>query len=164
MGDGKRQQSYEASLQQKEAVIDRFRERVLALEAQVQSLVDQEYERHAVDTLSASLQREREENERLRLRGISAPTEITSILERLESGNVALREINLVLSQRLEALDVSYQRKLSAQQSAFEQEMQKVHHDWEARLSEMQDELAKQVRDELAESLRADFGVAQFQT
>lgn len=41
MGEGKRQaQSYEASLQQKEAVIDRFRERVLALEAQVQSLVD----------------------------------------------------------------------------------------------------------------------------
>jgi len=161
VGDGKRH--YEASLQQKEAVIDRFRERVLALEAQVQSLVDQEYERHAVDTLSASLQREREENERLSIRGLSAPTETTTILESLESGNVALREINLVLSQRLEALEVSYQRKLSTQLSGFEQEMQKVHHDWEARLSEVQDEWARELRDELAESLRADFGLAQFQ-
>lgn len=68
----------------------------------------------------------------------------------------------MVLSQRLEALDISYQRKLATQQSTFEQEMQKVHHDWEARLNDLQHEWGKQLRDELAESLRADFGIAHF--
>jgi len=105
--------SLERAIAQKEVVIDRFRERVMTLEQEVEKLQLEATNQESMKILMDSLQSERVRSAQLELKlsaysTTTSPDSVFSAMETLSQGNTLLKELNLTLSARLLSMESQY--------------------------------------------------------
>lgn len=103
----------ERAIAQKELVIDRFRERVMTLEQEVEKLQLEATNQESMKILMDSLQSERVRSAQLELKlsaysTTTSPDSVFSAMETLSQGNNLLKELNLTLSNRLLSMESQY--------------------------------------------------------
>ena len=103
----------ERAIAQKELVIDRFRERVMTLEQEVEKLQLEATNQESMKILMDSLQSERVRSAQLELKlsaysTTTSPDSVFSAMETLSQGNTLLKELNLTLSNRLLSMESQY--------------------------------------------------------
>jgi len=103
----------ERAIAQKELVIDRFRERVMTLEQEVEKLQLEATNQESMKILMDTLQSERVRSAQLELKlsaysTTTSPDSVFSALETLSQGNTLLKELNLTLSARLLSMESQY--------------------------------------------------------
>ena len=107
---------------QKEATIDRFRERVMVLEQEVEKLQYQASNKDSIQILMDSLNQERQRsaNLELKLSAYSEPTgeALVRVMQALTEGNNQLKAVNLEMSDRMLRLETWYQDQLRAYKEA----------------------------------------------